>query len=255
MYVEFTGERVTSGLAKLDPISLLNLLRQGGITHLVSMLEVRAEHISRYDFTATTYNFNGKKVADIACGSGYGTDILSNQSPSLVTGIDICSEAVNEASLVYGEAGPFFLLGDGQKLPLASESFDIVTSFETVEHLKDSTAFLDEIKRILTKDGVLIISTPVRQQARHEDFIQDPQTNPFHEREYSIEEFDTLLKAYFNEVDLYGQDKITVEEQNRAVRRAKKLMRLFKAKKFTRVESLDMCHNPAYIVAVCKNKK
>ena len=86
-------------------------------------------------------------------------------------------------------------------MPFSDEYFDVVVSFETIEHLKNYRRFLDECRRVLKKDGLFICSTPNKQ-------IFSPHTEvsvPVHVHEFYINEFHSLLKEYFIDIRLYGQ--------------------------------------------------
>ena len=52
------------------------------------------------------------------------------------------------------------LLGDAMKMPFSDQSWDIITSFDLIEHLTSPDRFLEEAFRVLKPNGLLIISTP-----------------------------------------------------------------------------------------------
>src|SRR5687767_5736640 len=91
------------------------------------------EHAARYVF-ALPFATN-RIVLDIACGTGYGVGLLKTKA-LYVTGVDVDLGAANEAVKECDERASV-LLGDGLVLPFRDESFDVVTSFETLEHLHD----------------------------------------------------------------------------------------------------------------------
>lgn len=153
-------------------------------------------HLKRYDF-ALGYCKN-KSVLDAACGVGYGSAHLA-QVASKVTGIDIDSNAIAYGQDHYGLDNLTLQLADVTQTGLENSSFDVVSSFETIEHLPDIPAYLREITRVLKSDGVYIVSTP-----------QVPRTNPhpenpYHTIEFSRANFEALLKLYFEKVEFYGQ--------------------------------------------------
>lgn len=125
-----------------------------------------------------------KNILDIGCGTGYGT---------IGTGIDIDSEAIAYAKSHFKAN---YVVGNATKLPFEKECFGAVTSFETIEHIKDYDKYLSEITRVLKKDGLLILSTPRK---------NGPSNSPYHVREYSFSELNNLLKLYFKSVKIYGQ--------------------------------------------------
>jgi ubiquinone/menaquinone biosynthesis C-methylase UbiE len=156
------------------------------------------EHTARYVF-ALPYVEN-KSVLDIACGTGYGLGFLKNTA-SRVTGVDVDIEAAKQARTECSK-NAHVLLGDGLKLPFADECFDVVTSFETLEHLHERGLFLSELKRVLKRNGVLILSTP---NSNYTKPVNGKPTNPYHVYEYDPEELTAELEKYFTIQKFLGQ--------------------------------------------------
>lgn len=160
--------------------------------------EIRQEHIHRYawarDFVA------GKRVLDVACGEGYGSMMLA-ESAAAVVGVDVSGDAIEHAKQRYGQANLTFMRGDAAALELPSAAFDVVVSFETIEHLVAQEAMLDGIKRVLAPDGLLIISSPNKKV--YSDLAGHH--NEFHVKELYFDEFDELLKSRFAHVAYLGQ--------------------------------------------------
>jgi SAM-dependent methyltransferase len=156
------------------------------------------EHVARY-FFALPFVAN-KTILDIACGTGYGLAFLS-QEAFFAVGVDIDLQA---AVLARKESGnrAAVILGDGTNLPFADESFDVVTSFETLEHLHKRGTFLAELKRVLKKDGHLILSTP---NAYYTKPVNGKPANPFHIFEYKPEELKAELEEHFSLEQFLGQ--------------------------------------------------
>lgn len=155
------------------------------------------EHKQRYWFCSKF--IKNKIVIDIACGSGYGSDILANSGPKKVIGIDNNKENINYASKMFPNKKITYIRSDAHKLPLESSSADIIVSFETIEHLEKPKRFIKEIQRLLKPKGLLILSTPNRETS-YED-------NPFHLKEYTLEELEFLLSE-FSECKYYGQRRV-----------------------------------------------
>jgi len=156
------------------------------------------EHLHRYAFAAEYAR--DKDVLDIACGEGYGSNLLARVAASVV-GVDISHEVVAHARNKYGRTIKF-CVGSCTRVPLASDSFDTIVSFETLEHIDDHDGMLQEVKRVLRRDGVFIISTPDKLNYGH---LVGDAGNPFHVRELSSEEFVNLLKRYFKNTYFYEQ--------------------------------------------------
>ena len=156
------------------------------------------EHAARYLF-ALPY-VAGKRVLDIACGTGYGIGLLK-QKASSVTGVDVDADAAREARAeCSGNAS--VLLGNGLGLPFADASFDIVTSFETLEHLHERPKFLHELERVLKPGGQLVLSTP---NAKYTMPVDGKPSNQFHVFEYEPDELLKELTAHFEVETFLGQ--------------------------------------------------
>jgi 2-polyprenyl-3-methyl-5-hydroxy-6-metoxy-1,4-benzoquinol methylase len=147
---------------------------------------VYAEHLARYQLAAQFAA--GRRVLDAGCGEGFGTAVLQSAGASTVVGVDIDRASVKHASQRYGLD---FVEADLGALPYEEESFDLVTCFETIEHVADGSRALSELRRVLAVDGLLLVSTP-----NVTEYLVE---NEFHEREYEPAEFDLLLAEHFPE--------------------------------------------------------
>lgn len=153
------------------------------------------EHIVRYKLVSPLVK--NKQVLDIACGSGYGTDILAKAGAAKIIGVDIDKETITNNQQRYQQANIEFKVGDAGKIDLADKSLDIITSFETIEHLPEIEAYLKELTRIIKDDGLVFISTP-NIEVSHEK-------NPWHLKEFTKTEFVELLKKHFPFVKIIEQ--------------------------------------------------
>jgi len=158
-------------------------------------------HINRYVF-ARRFVKDKDIVLDAGCGAGYGLSYLADTATSVV-GLDISSSAISYAKSKYiKKKGLNFVYGDMVNLPFVKGSFDIVVSFETIEHLKNTEEFLFECRSVLRTGGLFICSTPNKRVTS--PYTKKP-TNPFHVKEFTHKQFSFLLYSYFSEVSLYGQ--------------------------------------------------
>ncbi len=157
------------------------------------------EHTARYSFALSFVK--NKNVLDIACGTGYGLAFLKQEAES-VTGVDVDAEAARQALGECDSDKTRVLLGDGINLPFQGESFDVVTSFETLEHLHTRSEFLAELKRVLTPDGTLLLSTP---NANYTKPVNGKPANPFHIFEYKPDELRAELEGHFKIEEFLGQ--------------------------------------------------
>lgn len=153
-------------------------------------------HVARYrhalDFV------QGRRVLDIACGTGYGLSMLRERAHTVV-GADV---DVSAAAGAKTRAGTEVVLADGRELPFRNGSFDAVVSFETIEHVENRSRFVSELARVLTDSGILILSTP---NANHTKPVDGRPKNPFHVHEYDPQELTNELGGYFGSVQLTGQ--------------------------------------------------
>ncbi len=155
------------------------------------------QHIERYKFAYRLIKkLLGKnrdiKILDIACGYGYGSVMLNNLG--FIVGADYDYYAVLGAKRHMGVEN--VVQANALSLPFKDESFDVVVSFETIEHVDEGELFVEEMKRVLKEGGIFICSTPNVKYTAHP---------PFHLKEYAPEEFYELLSNHFNEVERYAQ--------------------------------------------------
>lgn len=149
-----------------------------------------------YDHFATPY-VAGKKVLDVGCGHGYGTAEMAKHAAD-ITGIDYSKPTVEANNRRYANAFPNlrFLEAKAPPLPFPDESFDVVTSFQFIEHLEERRDFIKEAHRVLRRGGVFLLTTPnvKRSLAR----------NPFHAHEYTFDEMRAEIASAFDSFELFG---------------------------------------------------
>lgn len=156
---------------------------------------VLAEHLARYLMAAQLAP--GRTVLDAACGEGYGTAILLRAGATACVGVDVDQATVERARTSHGIDARH---GDLNELPFASGEFELVVSFETIEHVARPDRALDELKRVTAENGLLLISTP-----NANEYIEP---NPFHLREFELGEFDEELRRRFANVQMYYQQNL-----------------------------------------------
>jgi SAM-dependent methyltransferase len=154
-------------------------------------------HIARYALARDVCR--GRKVLDLACGEGYGSRLMLDWGATDVVGIDVSEETVANARARFGRDGLRYLSGDAEKVEalLAGEQFDLIISLETIEHLQNPAAYLKALTRLRAPDGEIFISCP-------NDWWYYPkaeQSNPYHIRKYSYDEFLALVTPVLGEPD------------------------------------------------------
>ncbi len=193
------------------------------------------EHAARYVFALPLVA--GRTVLDIACGTGYGIGLLRSNA-RFVTGVDIDPDAAQEAKAECGNNGSV-LLGNGLGLPFNDDSFDAITSFETLEHLHERNKFLAELRRVLRPAGFLILSTP---NANYSQPVNGKPANEFHIHEYTPDELRAELETQFIVSRFLGQtldEKIKIspffEGQQRLPKDAATQAKLYGWKAFNKI--------------------
>ena len=189
---------VARTILKLQPASDSALVFTGERFTPESRGAIWYEHWHRYCFAAPIAR--GKRVVDAACGEGYGSALLAREAASVV-GVDIGGEAIAHASARYRGPRLHFVQGSVTALPLRDATFDVVVSFETIEHLSAQREMLAEFRRVLTSDGVLVLSSPNRPIYSGDGAV----ANPFHVRELDRGELKALLDERFPQQQWYAQ--------------------------------------------------
>lgn len=160
--------------------------------------DVQIEHMHRYHVASRLAQ--GKRVLDIACGEGYGSNVLADVALSVI-GVDISTEAILHAQHKYNKSNLNFIQGDCATIPLRDNSVDLVVSFETIEHHDRHLEFILEIKRVLKNNGLLIISSPDKKE--YSDLTGHE--NQFHVKELYYPEFKSLITDNFKYHTMLGQ--------------------------------------------------
>jgi 2-polyprenyl-3-methyl-5-hydroxy-6-metoxy-1,4-benzoquinol methylase len=167
--------------------------------------EISNDHINRYNF-AKYFVREEDIVLDAACGVGYGSFMLAEKA-ARVHGIDYSREAIRYALDHWSRKNITYIEGDlldGMAYPVG-ERYNVIVSFETMEHLRDDRAFLTVLSQRLCEDGILVISTPNANNLKSKD-------NPWHQRHYTPSEFRDLLSKYFRYISNFTQIKCGIRK-------------------------------------------
>jgi ubiquinone/menaquinone biosynthesis C-methylase UbiE len=241
--VEFTGERI--------------IINEEVKNKYNNVLE---EHLHRYRLACQFVE--GKMVLDAACGAGYGSKMLHNSGAKSVVGVDISEESLHNAQKVYGADNIDFVYGDVNNLVFEDASFDVVVSFETIEHIDHGQKWIRESARVLKDEGLFLVSTPNRMISNPGTYFEEQPINPHHRFEYSIIEFVGELLREYDVVELYGQTFSSNYQTYtfQVIRQLQKLntqyvpnqRQIIGHELVSLSEVKDM--QPEYIVALCRKK-
>lgn len=173
-------------------------------------------------------------VLEVGCGEGRGIDLLMSNARSF-TAVDKIASAVENLRGKY-PAAKFLSMNIPPLSGLADNAYDLVVSFQVIEHIESDALFLQEIHRVLRPGGTALVTTPNRRQSLTR--------NPWHVREYLPHELKQLADQFFPDTQvkgITGNQKVMAyyEENRKAVRR------------FTRWDIFDLQHRlPARLLRI-----
>jgi 2-polyprenyl-3-methyl-5-hydroxy-6-metoxy-1,4-benzoquinol methylase len=153
-------------------------------------------HLAVYEWIAA--RAVGRRVVDMACGEGYGSELLARTARSVV-GVDANPEAHEHARLRYVRPHLRF---ERDLVERFAEESDAVVFLQTIEHVQNPDEILEHFKRMLAPGGVAYVSTPNLLTLAPEG--AEKSDNPWHIKEYRAHEFRALCEAHFPRVELYG---------------------------------------------------
>ena len=158
-----------------------------------STAPILCRHLAVYEYTQQFVK--DKTVLDLGCGEGYGTALLARYAKKVI-GVDYSARTIKKAQETYACDNLEFVCGSIDQIKLESESFEVISAFQLIEHLPKPEVFLWRVKNWLKSEGLFFLSTPNKKSS----IIQ----HPYHFREYYKEELEPLLKIYFSKVELFG---------------------------------------------------
>jgi SAM-dependent methyltransferase len=153
-------------------------------------------HLVVYEWIAE--RVAGRRVVDMACGEGYGSNVLAGKAASVV-GDDANPEAHEHARLRYRRS---YLRYARDLVESFAEPCDAVVFLQTIEHVQDPGAILEHFKSMMGGGGEAYVSTPNLLTLAPAG--AEKSDNPWHLKEYRVEEFRELCEAHFAKVEMLG---------------------------------------------------
>jgi 2-polyprenyl-3-methyl-5-hydroxy-6-metoxy-1,4-benzoquinol methylase len=177
------------------------------------------EHLSRYNLASA--HVQGKTVLDLASGSGYGSFLLATEGKaSEVVACDLDQSAIRYGNARYSHPRVKRFVENAEEFQ-RPDYFDVVVSFETIEHLQNYQKFLQNVRTSLVNNGKLIISTPIVANTRTNC------RNPYHKIEWSFQDFQMLIREFFVIEETYVQSlQFALPTRNIAQRISDKVARV-----------------------------
>ena len=208
------------------------------------------EHYHRYLFASRFAQ--DKRILDLGCGEGYGSAFLAQRARS-VTGVDADSATIEHARQKYGAIPNLSFQVGRCEAPLGcSDRFDMVVSFELLEHLDagEQESFLRNVGEHLAKDGLFVVSTP--ETTEYATICSGP--NEFHKHEMTLPELRSFLEHHFEHLHLCAQRVLSasamwqLDHQSRSPFRSHLRRNLLKE-----LRPEEQLAPPLYLVAVCSH--
>ena len=255
-------------MAKLQVVFRLNLLN--GVCRMSSLerivpeelaegettgLETLHLHVARYNF-AYRHLGGASRILDIACGVGYGSDILKHEnSVASIVGVDISADAISYAQAHYARDGVSFVKQD--VMTFEGAAFDAVISLETIEHLPAPEAFIARVvSKLLKPGGVFIGSAPVTPSV---------DANPHHMTDFSRRSFRRLLSSHglvemdsLIQVQPFNPFKVATRSEQRTENLRKNLVGFYASHPSKAVlrlwSTLKDGFNNKYLTLACRNR-
>lgn len=180
---------MSSDLELTNKVGLERLVPEEGQGRLIEV-----EQVSRYLWAAQAAA--GRVLLDAGCGTGYGSRLLADGGAREVIGVDVARAPLEVATPGMPESVRL-QAGDLGKLEFEDDKFELIVCFEVIEYLEDPLTVLDELVRVLTPGGLLLVSAP--------NLTVDQPGHPYHLHKFEPVELKRELAARFRHVQLRRQ--------------------------------------------------
>lgn len=151
--------------------------------------------------------WRGKKVLEIGCEAGHLTNWLREQGCEVV-GVDLSKDLIAYAKKEYSTI-PFRVM-NAQELSFRDNSFEVVMSFDLLEHLPEPSKHLEEVKRVLKKKGVYLLQTPNKLTNVPYSVLKDRSFSKYKTYHCSLQTSKSLKQLFTKKGFSFEQTKIDV---------------------------------------------
>lgn len=222
---------------------------------------VLADHLARYEFFSKFVK--DKKVLDIACGEGYGSNLFKLAGATDVFGADNDQDIIDQAKIKYRDV--LFSVEEATHTSYSDNYFDVIFSFETWHYLKNYDKFIVEVNRILKPGGHFIFSVPNSKVIYFLPFGKRKLTE-YYQKNFTKQILIQYLEPYFMIEHWYGQRFVKIFYLNPAIKfisylilgftewGKEKMNYIYKLANGPQVKDLPG-DNSRYIIGVCKKIK
>lgn len=152
-------------------------------------------HLRRYELASDLIASNKfNTVADLACGTGYGVELLASLDVQKYSGVDIDLETIEFAQRRHSKENVEFHCASATNTSIDTDTVDLIASFETIEHIEETEELLAEFHRVLKPQAMLVVSTPNKMGP-----------TPYHVHDFSLDSFVRALSTRFEIIEIIGQ--------------------------------------------------
>ena len=155
--------------------------------------------LDQFRYIYTLKSVIGKQVLDIASGVGWGSYLMSSAGASVI-GIDVSQEAIDFSNEYYSHSKVRFEKRDSSTLTQLNTVFDVITCFETIEHVQNPEIFLQDLRSVSNHNTKLFLSTPNSILFGSD---KGKPSNPYHLKEYNREEIVSIARSSGRKVTEY----------------------------------------------------